>query len=64
MGLKSQLTYPKNLLAEYMKQYPHNPTGVLEWHIDKRMKKGVTREQAIEELTKESGQSKLSKPFL
>ena len=45
--------YPKDLFAKYVKQYPHNPSGVLEWHIAKRMKKGITREQAIEELTKE-----------
>ena len=52
--------YPKDLFAKYVKQYPHNPTGVLKWHINKRMKKGITRDQAIEELTKESGSSRLS----
>jgi len=45
--------YPEDLFANYVKQYPHNPTGVLRWHIDKKMKEGKTREQAIEELTKE-----------
>ena len=52
--------YPKDLFAKYVKQYPHNPEGVLEWHIHKKMKESKTREQAIEELTKESEQSKLS----
>jgi len=33
-----------------MKQYPHNPTGVIEWHINKMMKEGKTRKQAIKEL--------------
>jgi len=48
--LGSQTKYSKDLLAKYTKQYPHNPTGVLEWHIHKKMKEGKTREQAIEEL--------------
>lgn len=55
IDLESQTKYPRNLLAKYMKKYPHNPTGVLEWHIDKKMKEGRTREQAIDELTKENG---------
>ena len=42
--------YPKDLFAKYVERYPHNPTGVLEWHIHKKMKEGKTREQAIEEL--------------
>jgi len=46
--------YPKDLFAEYVERYPHNPEGVLEWHINKKMKEGKTREQAIEELIKES----------
>ena len=50
IDLGSQTKYPKDLLAKYMKQYPHNPTGVIEWHIDKKMKEGKTREQAIKEL--------------
>jgi len=50
IDLESQTKYPRDLLARYMKQYPHNPTGVLEWHIDKKMKEGKTREQAIKEL--------------
>jgi hypothetical protein len=37
-----------------MERYPHNPEGVLKWHIHKKMKEGKTREQAIEELTKEN----------
>jgi len=43
---------PENLLAKYVKRYPHNPDGVLEWHIRKKMKEGKTREQAIQELNK------------
>jgi len=50
IDLESQIEYPKDLLAKYLKQYPHNPIGVLEWHIDKKMKEGKTREQAIKEL--------------
>ena len=50
IDLQSQTKYPKNLFAKYVKLYPHNPIGVLEWHIDKGMKKGKTREQALEEL--------------
>ena len=46
--------YPKDLFAKYIEKYPHNPTGVLEWHIDKKMKEGKTREQVIEELSKEN----------
>ena len=46
--------YPKDLFAEYVERYPHNPEGVLEWHINKKMKEDKTREQAIEELIKES----------
>jgi len=42
--------YPKDLFAKYVERYPHNPTGVLEWHINKKMKEGKTREQAIKEL--------------
>lgn len=46
--------YPKDLLAKYVKRYPHNPKGVLEWHIYEIMKEGKTREQAIKELAGES----------
>jgi len=49
----SQTKYPKNLFANYIAQYPHNPEGILEWHIHKKMKEGKTREQAIEELNRE-----------
>ena len=44
--------YPRDLFAKYVEQYPHNPDGVLEWHIHKKMKEGKTREQAIQELNK------------
>jgi len=44
-----------NLLVKYRRRYPHNPEGVLEFHISKRMKEGKTREQAIKELVSESG---------
>ncbi|MDH5733959.1 MAG: zinc ribbon domain-containing protein [Candidatus Bathyarchaeota archaeon] len=43
------------LLVKYSEKYPHNPDGVLEFHISKKMKEGKTRDQAIEELIKESG---------
>jgi hypothetical protein len=46
--------YPEELLIKYQHQYPHNPTGVLEWHIHKKMKEGKTRDQALKEL-EESG---------
>ena len=46
--------YPKDLMTKYQRLYPHNPEGVLEFHISRRMKEGKTREQAIEELTDES----------
>jgi len=42
--------YPKDLFAKYVEKHPHNPEGVLEWHIHKKMKEGKTREQAINEL--------------
>ena len=42
--------YPKDLFNKYVRQYPHNPEGVLEWHIHKKMKEVKTREQAIKEL--------------
>jgi hypothetical protein len=48
-----QTRYPKDLFARYVERYPHNPEGVLEWHIHKKMKEGKTREQAIEELNLE-----------
>jgi len=41
---------PKALFDRYVRHYPHNPEGVLEWHIHKKMKEGKTREQAIKEL--------------
>jgi len=50
IDLESQTKYPKDLFSKYVKQYPHNPAGVLEWHIHKKMKEGKTREQAIKEL--------------
>lgn len=52
--------YPQNLVKKYQRKYPHNPSGVLEFHISRKVKEGKTREQAIEELTKESEPSKLS----
>jgi len=42
--------YPNDLFRKYMERYPHNPSGVLEWHIHEKMKEGKTREQAIKEL--------------
>ena len=45
--------YPEDLITKYQRLYPHNPEGVLEFHISRRMKEGKTREQAIKELTEE-----------
>jgi len=50
LDVATQTKYPRDLFARYVRQYPHNPEGVLEWHIHKRMKEGKTREQAIREL--------------
>ena len=46
--------YPEELLAKYSEKYPHSPKGVLEFHINRKMKEGKTRKQAVEELIKES----------
>lgn len=54
LDVETQTKYPRDLLAKYAEQYSHNPEGVLEWHIHKKMKEGKTREQAIEGLAKES----------
>jgi hypothetical protein len=54
LDVETQTRYPRDLFARYAEQYPHNPEGVLEWHIHKKVKEGKTREQAIEELAKES----------
>jgi len=50
LDVETQTKYPRVLFAKYAEQYPHNPEGVLEWHIHKKMKEGKTREQAIKEL--------------
>jgi amino acid transporter len=50
LDVATQPKYPRALFAKYAQQYPHNPEGVLEWHIHKKMKEGETREQAIKEL--------------
>ncbi len=50
LDAETQPKYPRALFAKYAQQYPHNPEGVLEWHIHKKMKEGKTREQAIREL--------------
>ena len=50
LDVETQTKYPSDLFARYVRQYPHNPEGVLEWHIHKKMKEGKTREQAIKEL--------------
>ncbi|UCC33916.1 MAG: hypothetical protein JSW53_02630 [Candidatus Bathyarchaeota archaeon] len=54
LDVETQTKYPRDLFARYAEEYPHNPEGVLEWHINKKMKEGKTREKAIEELSKES----------
>jgi len=41
------------LIDKYSKLYTHNPKGVLELHIDNKMKKGKTREEAIKKLQEE-----------
>lgn len=48
--VEAKTRYPRDLLAKYAEQYSHNPEGVLEWHINKMMKEGKTREQTIKEL--------------
>lgn len=50
LDVETLTRYPRVLFAKYTEQYPHNPEGVLEWHIHKTMKEGKTREQAIKEL--------------
>jgi len=50
LDVETQTKYPRNLVARYADQYPHNPEGVLEWHIHRKLKEGRTREQAIKEL--------------
>ena len=47
-------TYPKGLITKYQHMYPHNPEGVLEFHISRKMKEGKTREEAIGELARQS----------
>ena len=47
--------YPEELAIKYQSMYPHNPAGVLEFHISRKMKERKTREQAIKELIKASG---------
>ena len=47
--------YPEELAVRYQRMYPHNPAGVLEFHISRKIREGKTREHAIEELIKESG---------
>jgi len=57
LDVETKTRYPRALFAKYAQQYPHNPEGVLEWHIHKKMKEGKTREQAIKELRKKRGGS-------
>jgi len=45
--------YPKDLIIKYQRMYPHNPKGVLEYHISRKIKEGKTREQALQELIQE-----------
>jgi len=52
-GKKSVQKSSQDIFEMYSKKYPHNPEGVLEFHISRKMKQGKTREQAILELTKE-----------
>jgi len=48
-----QIKY-RDLYAKYAERYPHNPEGVLELHVDRKMKEGKTKEQAIKELQEEA----------
>ena len=52
LDVETQTKYPRALFTRYAQQYPHNPEGVLEWHIHKKTKEGKTREQAIKELVR------------
>lgn len=47
-----QIKY-KDLFMKYAERYPHNPEGVLEFHVDRKMKEGKTKEQAMKELQSE-----------
>jgi len=47
------MKYASDLYAKYQKKYPHNPLGVLELHINRKMKRGLIREEAIKELQEE-----------
>jgi hypothetical protein len=40
----------EKLLQVYRNKYPHNPEGVLEFHISQKMKEGKSREAALAEL--------------
>jgi len=53
LDVETQTKYPKDLFEKYVERYPHNPEGVLEWHINKKMREGKTREQATKELERE-----------
>jgi hypothetical protein len=60
IALEPQIRYTKDLFAKYVERYPHNPRGVLEWHIHKKMKQGKTSEQVIKELEEEITKKQIS----
>ena len=43
------------LLDLYRDKFPHNPSGVLQLHIDKVVKEGRTKEEAVIDLSKQKG---------
>ena len=46
----TQALPPSPLLDHYRQKYPHNPEGVLNFHIQQLMKEGRTREESEREL--------------
>jgi len=46
---------PRPLLGRYQLKYPHNPEGVLKFHLEQLMSKGKTKEGAEHELMKQLG---------
>jgi len=57
LDVETQTRYPRDLFTKYTEQYPHNPQGVLEWHIHRKTRDGRTREQAIKELENKGDRS-------
>lgn len=52
----------ENLLQLYRAKYAHSPEGVLEFHIGKLVREGMTEEQAVAELTRSMLGEPLAEP--